>query len=91
MNFFTAQIQIPVPIKYLGKGTRCTKTGAHSLAENIPNALEFIYPVCLVKLKSSGFQLKKVSLGVRIPCQCMGIDCRVLLGQTSSVYLLQVK
>ena len=36
--------------------THCTKMGADSLAENTPNAPEFICPVCLPKPKSSGFQ-----------------------------------
>ena len=30
--------------------------GADSLAENTPNALEFICPICLPKPKNSGFQ-----------------------------------
>ena len=42
--------------------------GADSLAENTPNAPEFISPICLPKPKSSGFQWKKSSLGVRSPC-----------------------
>ena len=29
--------------------TVCTKMGADSLAENTPNAPEFIYPICLKK------------------------------------------
>ena len=33
--------------------------GADSLAENTPNAQEFICPICLPKPKSSGFQWKK--------------------------------
>ena len=41
--------------------------GADSLAENTPNAPEFICPMCLPKPKSSGFQWKKASLGVRSP------------------------
>ena len=43
------------------------KMGAYSLAENIPNATEFICPICLPKPKRSGFQWKKASLGVRSP------------------------
>ena len=43
------------------------KMGADSLAENIPNAPEFICPICLSKSKKSGFQLKKASLGVCSP------------------------
>ena len=42
--------------------------GADSLAENTPNAPEFICPICLPKPKSSGFQWRKASLGVRSPC-----------------------
>ena len=41
--------------------------GADSLAENTSNALEFIWPICLPKPKTSGFQWKKASLGVRSP------------------------
>ena len=41
--------------------------GADSLAENTPNAPEFICPVCLPKPKSLGFQWTKASLGVRSP------------------------
>ena len=40
---------------------------ADSLAENTPNAPEFICPIFLSKPKSSGFQRKKASLGVRSP------------------------
>ena len=43
--------------------------GADSLAKKTPNAPEFICPICLPKPKSSGFQWKKASLGVRSPCQ----------------------
>ena len=50
-----------------GQGTHCTKMGADSLAENTPNAPEFICPICMPKPKSSGFQWKKASLGVRSP------------------------
>jgi hypothetical protein len=32
------------------------KKGADSLAENTPNAPEFIRPICLPKPESSGFQ-----------------------------------
>ena len=32
-----------------------------------PNAPEIICPICLAKPKSSGFQWKKASLGVRSP------------------------
>ena len=39
--------------------------GADSSAENTPNAPEFICPICLSKLRRSGFQWKKASLGVR--------------------------
>ena len=42
-----------------------TKMGADSSVENAP---EFICPICLPKPKSSGFQWKKSSLGVRSPC-----------------------
>ena len=41
--------------------------GADNLAENTPNAPEFICPICLTKPKSFGFQWKKASLGVRSP------------------------
>ena len=34
----------------------------------IPQMLQFIRPICLPKLKSSGFQWKKASLGVRSLC-----------------------
>ena len=44
--------------------THWTKMGADSSAENTPNAPEFIFPICLPKPKSSGFQWKKASLGV---------------------------
>ena len=47
--------------------TVCTKMGADSVAENSQNAPEFIWPICLPKPKSSGFQWKKASLGVRSP------------------------
>ena len=50
-----------------GQGTHCIKIGADSLAENSPNYPEFICPTCLPKPKSSGFQWKKASLGVRSP------------------------
>ena len=50
-----------------GQGTHCTKMGADSLAENTPNDPEFICPICLPKPKSSAFQSKKASLGVRSP------------------------
>jgi hypothetical protein len=41
----------------MGKGlTVHTNIGADSLAENTPNAAEFICPICLPKAKSSGFQ-----------------------------------
>ena len=43
------------------------KMGADSFAENTLNAPEFIYPICLPKPKSSVFQRKKASLGVRSP------------------------
>ena len=43
------------------------KMGADSLAENTPNAPEFICPIYLPKPKSSGFQSKKASFGVRSP------------------------
>ena len=36
-------------------------------AKNLPNPPEFICPICLPKPKSSGFQWKKASLGVRSP------------------------
>ena len=50
-----------------GQGTHYAKMGADSLAENTPNAQEFICSICLPKPKSSGFQWKKASLGVRSP------------------------
>ena len=37
-------------------GHHFTKIGADSLAENTPNAPDFICPICLPKPKSSGFQ-----------------------------------
>ena len=39
-----------------GQGTHCTKMGADKLAENNPNAQTFIFPNCLLKPKSLGFQ-----------------------------------
>ena len=33
-----------------------TKMGADSVAENTPNAQEFICPLCLTKPKSLGYQ-----------------------------------
>ena len=45
-----------------------TKMGADSLAENTPNAPEFICPICLPKPKSSEFPQKRASLGFRSPC-----------------------
>ena len=42
--------------------------GVDSLAENTQNGPEFICPICLPKPKSSEFQWKKASLGVRSPC-----------------------
>ena len=54
-----------------GLTDRCTKMGAESLTENTPNAPEFICPICLPNPKSSGFQWKKASLGVRSPCSCI--------------------
>ena len=39
-----------------GQVTHCTKMGADSLAENTPNAPEFIDQICLPKPKNSGFQ-----------------------------------
>jgi hypothetical protein len=41
--------------------------GADISAKSIPNAQELICPICLPKPKSSGFQWKKASLGVRSP------------------------
>jgi hypothetical protein len=38
------------------QGKNFTKMGVDSLAENTPNAPEFIRPICLLKPKSSGFQ-----------------------------------
>ena len=48
-----------------GQRINCTKMGTDSLAENTPNAPEFIFPICLPKPKSLGFQWKQASLGVR--------------------------
>ena len=39
-----------------GEGTYCNKMGTDSKAQNTPNAPEFIFPICLLKPKSSGFQ-----------------------------------
>ena len=50
-----------------GQGTHCIKIGADSLAENTPNAPEFICPICLPKPKSSEFQWKTASFGVHSP------------------------
>ena len=41
--------------------------GADSSGKNTPNAPEFIFPICLSKPKSSGFQWKTASLGIRSP------------------------
>ena len=45
--------------------------GADSLVENTPNAPESIWPICLPKPQSSGFQWKKASLGVHTPWFCV--------------------
>ena len=37
-------------------------------AKNTTNSTKCICPICLPRSKSSGFQWKKASLGVRIPC-----------------------
>ena len=50
------------------QGTHSTKMGTDKSFENTPNALKFICPNCLPKLKSLGFRWKKASLGVRSPC-----------------------
>ena len=47
--------------------TLCTKMDADSSAKNTPKAPEFICSTCLLKPKSSEFQWKKASLGVRSP------------------------
>ena len=67
-----------------------TKMGADSLAEITPNAPEFICPICLPKPKSSGFQWKKASLGVRsqwplqTPNEAFFIEIQAFgLGQTN--------
>lgn len=65
--------------------TSKTKIGADSLAENIPNAPQFICPIFLLKLKSSGFRWKKVSLGVRSPCN-LTWEIRFLHSTTSRPY-----
>ena len=44
--------------KWTRDSLHCTKMGADSLAENNPNAPEFICPICLPKTKSSEFQKK---------------------------------
>ena len=51
-------------MKNMDKGLiHCTKMGADGLAENIPNAPEFICPICLLKFWIS---IKKASLGICI-------------------------
>ena len=81
--FFAAQIQIPIPSKYLGfgykgvvfcgnngKGTHSTKIGAYKMAKNTPNAPKFIGPNCLPKPKSLVFRWKKAfhwASVVRVP------------------------
>ena len=50
-------------MKNMDKGTHCTQMGADSLAENTPNAPEFIWPISLPKPKKSGFQWKKACIG----------------------------
>ena len=82
LKFFEAQIQIPLPNKYLGvgyKGLVCRNNGwimenmdkeltVPKWAENTPNASKNFSPKCLPKPKSSRFLKKKLSLGVRSPC-----------------------
>ena len=46
---------LPVIGKH-GQGTHCTKMGINSLAENTPNAPQFVCPICLPKPKNSGLQ-----------------------------------
>ena len=50
-----------------GQRTHCAQMGTDSLAENTPNAPEFICKICLPEPKSSRFQCKKTSLDVRSP------------------------
>ena len=45
-------------------------------AENTPNDPKFICPICLPKLKSSGFHWKKASLGVLSPWQTLFISMK---------------
>ena len=49
----------------MDKGLTVPKMGTDKSTENTPNAPEFTCPICLLKPKSSGFQWKKASLGVR--------------------------
>ena len=54
------------------------KLGGDSLAENIPNAPEFICTIYLHKPTSSGFHWNKASLGVPSPCLLLfkkGLSC----------------
>ena len=82
-EFFAAQIQISIQNKYLGCGYEglvlveimvfenmdkgFIEPKWVLIFENTPNASEFICPICLPKPKSSVFQWKKASLGVRSP------------------------
>ena len=49
------------------QGTRCTKIGADSWAENTLTAPEFILSICRPKPENSEFQWKEASSGVRGP------------------------
>ena len=44
-----------------GQGTNSTKMGADKSAVNTPNAQKFIYPNCLPKLNSLGFDEKRLN------------------------------
>ena len=50
-----------------GQETQSTNVGAESLDENTPNASKNFSPKSLLKLKSSWFLKKKISLGVCSP------------------------
>ena len=55
-------------IEKLDKELTVPKLVLISLAQNTPNAQEFICPICKPKPKSSEFQWKKAALGAPSPC-----------------------
>jgi hypothetical protein len=67
--------------------------GADSLAKNTTNAPKFICPICLPKPKSSGFQQKKASLGVRSPGLLLtaGHKSAITVHSAMAVQLVQLR